>query len=241
MAEAPSDYMDTITRVLNTLVGELIEKEDAPEAMVWALKEEIEELNEELNIYKATLENRVLVVAPMPKVDVLKPKEFNGTRFANDVDNFLRRINGIVGPRMKDNVFYPENVKDEARAKLYQFTQQCTIKEYVKKFSELILQIFNLSDNTFFPFMDGLKPLVKQELEHRVKELSKKMTVEKSLFKLFLRKNKIKSFEPKEKGNSGGDEKGQGKNDNNNVVMGDHLTDSGSPTINQRAGEMLLL
>ncbi|KAK8307402.1 hypothetical protein V6Z12_D03G193100 [Gossypium hirsutum] len=71
-------------------VEKLNGRDDAIEAMVTALKEEIAELKGELTIYKVALGNGGLAaVAPKPSVDVPKPKEFKGTRSARDVDNFL--------------------------------------------------------------------------------------------------------------------------------------------------------
>ena len=62
--------------------------------------------------------------------------------------------------------FYPEYAEDEARAKLRRLTQQGTIREYVREFSELMLQISDLGEKKeFFSFMDGLKPWAKQELQ----------------------------------------------------------------------------
>ncbi|KAG8482584.1 hypothetical protein CXB51_024381 [Gossypium anomalum] len=206
--------------VLNTTVGELIEKEDAPEAMVWALKEQIEELMGELNIYKVALENGVLVVAPKPKVDVSKPKEFNGTRFTNNM-NFLRGIeqyfyakgitydatnlnitamhllillcySGTVDPQMKDNVVLLLGLRRRSIVKSRGSFTQSMLR------MRLGLSCVSLRNNA--------QSWAKQELQHRVKELSKAMIVDKSLFELFLRKNKIESCEPKEKDGGGGDE-----------------------------------
>lgn len=67
----------------------LIVKDDALEVVVSTSKEQIEELKGELIICKASLGNRVLVVAPKLKMDVSKPKEFKGMRSARDVDNFV--------------------------------------------------------------------------------------------------------------------------------------------------------
>ncbi|KAK8345043.1 hypothetical protein V6Z12_A07G121800 [Gossypium hirsutum] len=67
--------------------------DDALEAMVMALKEEIAELKGGLTIYKVTLGSGMLALEPKQRnMDVSKPKEFKGTRSAKDVDNFLWRI-----------------------------------------------------------------------------------------------------------------------------------------------------
>ncbi|KAH1091947.1 hypothetical protein J1N35_019204 [Gossypium stocksii] len=63
--------------------------------MVLALKEQIEELKGELNICKAALGNGVLVVAPMPKIDVLKPKEFE-MRSTKDADTSCQQMKDEV-------------------------------------------------------------------------------------------------------------------------------------------------
>ncbi|KAK8264107.1 hypothetical protein V6Z12_D12G086400 [Gossypium hirsutum] len=88
------DGLQSIQEQLKEYVLDNVEKLNgryyAIEAMVMALKEEIAELKGELTMYKAALGNEGLAaVAPKPNVDVPKPKEFKGTRFARDVDNFL--------------------------------------------------------------------------------------------------------------------------------------------------------
>ncbi|MBA0700421.1 hypothetical protein Goari_005668 [Gossypium aridum] len=88
------DGLQSINEQLKEYVLDYVEKlngrDDAIEAIMTALKEEITELKGELTIYKATLANGGLVaVAPKPSVDVPKLKEFKGTRSVRDVDNFL--------------------------------------------------------------------------------------------------------------------------------------------------------
>ena len=47
-------------------------------------------------------------------------------------------------------------------------TQHREVREYVREFSELMLQISDIGENeAFFSFMDGLKPWAKQELQRR--------------------------------------------------------------------------
>ncbi|MBA0642613.1 hypothetical protein Goklo_026969, partial [Gossypium klotzschianum] len=70
----------------NKLAG----KDDAIEAMVTALKEEINELKGELKIFKAAIGNGMLASKPKQKaMDVPKPKAFKGPRTTSEVDNFL--------------------------------------------------------------------------------------------------------------------------------------------------------
>ncbi|MFQ6662415.1 hypothetical protein Gotur_030260 [Gossypium turneri] len=79
--------------------SKLAEKDDALEAMVTALKEEINGLKGELKIFKAAIGNGILASKLKPQaMDVPKPKAFKGARSATQ--------------------FYPEYAEDEARAKL---------------------------------------------------------------------------------------------------------------------------
>ncbi|MBA0617750.1 hypothetical protein Godav_027172 [Gossypium davidsonii] len=57
-----------------------------------ALSTIIDELNGELALCRAVVSNGVSSVAFNCEVDVPKPKEFMGTRFACDVGNFLWRM-----------------------------------------------------------------------------------------------------------------------------------------------------
>ena len=88
--------------------------------------------------------------------------------------------------------------------------QRRKVQEYVREFSEFILQISNLGEkNAIFFFMDGLKLWAKQELQMRgVQDLTKAMTVAESLIQF------KKSNSTKIKGKSGGDKDGQ-KNSGN--------------------------
>ena len=85
--------------------------------------------------------------------------------------------------------------------------QHREVKEHVREFSELMLQISYLGENeAFFSFMDGLKPWAKQELQRRgVKDFTKAMIVAESLIEL------KKSNSMKTKGKGGGDKDGQKK------------------------------
>ncbi|MBA0814105.1 hypothetical protein Gohar_019952, partial [Gossypium harknessii] len=70
--------------------NKLAEKDDALKAMMIALKEEINELNEELKIFKATIGNGMLASKPKQQaMDVPKSKAFKGARSVSEVDNFL--------------------------------------------------------------------------------------------------------------------------------------------------------
>ncbi|CAL1359540.1 unnamed protein product [Linum trigynum] len=54
--------------------------------------------------------------------------------------------------------FYPENVEFEARSKLRRLTQRGVVREYVKEFSELLLEIPDITDKeAMHDFLDGLQ------------------------------------------------------------------------------------
>ncbi|XP_070014677.1 uncharacterized protein [Nicotiana sylvestris] len=64
--------------------------------------------------------------------------------------------------------FFPNNVLYEARRKLRELKQTWSMRNYVKKFTTLVLQIPNLTnDDLLFHFMDGLQNWAKQELQCR--------------------------------------------------------------------------
>ena len=55
--------------------------------------------------------------------------------------------------------FLPENTEFVARRKLRQLRQSTTIRDYVKQFSALMLDIQDMSEkDKLFSFLDGLKP-----------------------------------------------------------------------------------
>ncbi|KAH1090786.1 hypothetical protein J1N35_018043, partial [Gossypium stocksii] len=160
--------------LLNTTVAKLTEKNETLEDIMIAIKADneatvvelhtkIEELEGELAFCHVTMGKRVLGGTPSHKVDTPKPKKFKGARSIRKVDNLweIEQYFHAIGTKEDDAKFYLEYINKEAWAKLRQFSQQGTIKEYVKQFSELMLQIINLSeDEAFFLFMDRLKSWV---------------------------------------------------------------------------------
>ena len=79
--------------------------------------------------------------------------------------------------------FYPQNVVHEARRRLRELKQTSSIRDYVKEFTNLTLQIPSLtSEDMLFYFMDGLQNWAKQELQrHQVHDVDEKIVVAKSL------------------------------------------------------------
>lgn len=79
--------------------------------------------------------------------------------------------------------FYPENAKCEAKAKLRLLTHRGKVKDYVKEFSELLLEINNFLDSkTLFCFMDGLQPWAKVKIQWKgAQDLNAATTIAESL------------------------------------------------------------
>ena len=75
--------------VLNESMDALTQKDESFEAMMVAMKEEMEELKRELMACKTAIRGGVLAMTSSPPVDMPKPKEFKGARSAKEVDNFL--------------------------------------------------------------------------------------------------------------------------------------------------------
>ena len=69
--------------------------------------------------------------------------------------------------------FFPENVAYLARRQLRELKQTGTVRKYVKKFSGLMLDIKDMSEeNKLFYFLKGLKPWARIELQRqRVQDL----------------------------------------------------------------------
>ena len=64
--------------------------------------------------------------------------------------------------------FLPENTEFVARRKLRQLRQNTSIRDYVKQFSALMLDIQDMSEkDKLFSFLDGLKSWAQQELHRR--------------------------------------------------------------------------
>ncbi|TYK07554.1 uncharacterized protein E5676_scaffold544G00250 [Cucumis melo var. makuwa] len=80
--------------------------------------------------------------------------------------------------------FFPENVEILARQKLCDLKHTSNIREYVKQFAGLMLDIRDMSEkDNVFCFVEGLKPWAKTKLyEQRVQELMSVYTVVERLF-----------------------------------------------------------
>ncbi|KAF7807841.1 Transposon Tf2-2 polyprotein [Senna tora] len=102
--------------------------------------------------------------------------------------------------------FYPVNAEEEARAKLRRLQHKGTIRDYVKDFTEVLLEIPDYPDKeAFFAFVDGLQNWVKMEIQRRgAQDLATAISVAESLIE-FKKPDKPKTKDKGGKGKSGGE------------------------------------
>nr|GFB35009.1 hypothetical protein [Tanacetum cinerariifolium] len=105
--------------------------------------------------------------------------------------------------------FYPKNAKNEAKSRLRKLKQFGTIREYVKEFSTLVLEIPKLSDqDSLFYFLDGLQGWAKTELERRgVQDLATAIAHAESLIDFSTRRDSSKLKDRKVNHEKGGGDK----------------------------------
>ncbi|KAG8472442.1 hypothetical protein CXB51_035290 [Gossypium anomalum] len=189
MEELREDSKEFVLDSLRSTSVKLTVRDEALEALVTAMKEEIAELKGELTIYKAALRSGILASGPRQRhVDVSKPEKFKGTRSAREVDNFLWELEqyfraiGIEDNATKVNTasIYFSDVAllwwrrwstDEKCGGMTIETWEEFQRELKKQFypqyteNELMLQISDLNEKeAFYWFEDGLKMWAKQEL-----------------------------------------------------------------------------
>ncbi|KAH1063816.1 hypothetical protein J1N35_028803 [Gossypium stocksii] len=218
-------FRDFVTMCLTSQrdnVKKLTERNDVLETMMKALKEEtmvttmalstkIKELEGELALCQAVMGEGVSSVA-LSYNDVLKPKEFVGTRSACDVDNFLWRMEnyfcteGIVDDAVKVNtasMFLTDIVLLWWRSRSID-KRQCEIgtwQEFQRELKGQFYPEFAEEEAQAKLQRITLKPWVRQEVEQRgIQKLSEAMMVVESVVKLGLRKNKFGSSKSKERG-----------------------------------------
>ncbi|KAJ4728107.1 Retrotransposon protein, putative, Ty3-gypsy subclass [Melia azedarach] len=106
--------------------------------------------------------------------------------------------------------FYPENVEEMAMRKLRGLKQRGTIKDYVREYNSLMLEISDMPEKSrLLFFLDGLQPWAEQELKRRnVQDLASAIAVAESLIE-FSRSESSKQDRNK-RPSKGGHDKGGG-------------------------------
>ncbi|KAF2282384.1 hypothetical protein GH714_044001 [Hevea brasiliensis] len=195
---------------LNIAVDVLSKKDQAMEAILLAYREKVDKLEEELALCKTALVSGVgtsgryfeavgitedavkLRTVPLYLGDVATVW---WRRRCEDIKKGTCTIStwGEFTKELKRQ-FYPENAESEARAKLRRLQhKEGAIREYVKEFSELMLEIPDMGEkDALFCFLDGLSNWAKMELQRRgVQDLATAMAAAESLIE-FKRKEPSK-------------------------------------------------
>ncbi|KAA0051406.1 uncharacterized protein E6C27_scaffold55G001490 [Cucumis melo var. makuwa] len=165
------------------------------------VRNEIADVNTRLNLTMRATANQVSVggAVPVTKGKVPEPKPFCELRDAKALENFIFdleqyfKATDTITEEAKDvlkkelySQFFPENVEILARQKLRDLKHIGNIREYVKQFAGLILDIRDMSEkDKVFCFVVGLKPWAKTKLyEQRVQDLTSAYAAAKRLFDL---------------------------------------------------------
>ncbi|CAN1324762.1 hypothetical protein LINPERPRIM_LOCUS33226 [Linum perenne] len=132
--------------------------------------------------------------------------------------------------------FYPENAELEARSRLRRLAHKGEICEYVREFSELLLEIPDFLDRkALFAFLDGLQPWAKIELQRRgVQYLASALKIAETLvdyqeFDMFLEEGEHMDHGGKQE-HSCGDERPRSPR-NRGSKAGKHVQKSGDKPI----------
>ena len=212
------EFQGEIQGALNSLTNSWKEQLDALknlfQAEIAAMKEEIKEVKGDMSLCKMAIARGTISSSLSPKIDIPRPKSYNGSRNARELDNFLWNLDQYFDAMgMEDDArkiktaplflsdaatlwwrrrhadiergtctmttwddfkreikrqFYPINSEHEARAKLRRLSHKGSIRDYVKEFSELMLEIPDMSEKeSLFTFIDGLQSWAKLEVQRR--------------------------------------------------------------------------
>ncbi|GJX32362.1 putative retrotransposon gag domain, aspartic peptidase domain protein [Tanacetum coccineum] len=223
------DLKREIHNLRDSFMGEITKIREEFGEEVSTLHQTIEDLQVDVALCKRSLASGVGNPNHGPKIDVPKPSLFVGKREARAVDDFLWEMKQYLEVRRYGDIkrgtstidtwvefvadfkkpFYPENAKNEAKIRLRKLKQYGAIREYVKEFTTLVLEIPELSDqDSLFYFLDGLQGWAKTELERRgVQDLSTAIAHAEALIDFSTRRNSSKPKDKKVNQEKGGGEK----------------------------------
>ncbi|RVW95572.1 hypothetical protein CK203_039110 [Vitis vinifera] len=188
----------------------LASMESRIEALATRMESRDQEVRQELAIYKAAVSARVMATQEASRVEVPKPHRFSGKRDAKELDNFLwhmeryfeaialtdeaakvcrygegichhRDVGGFQEGDQK--AVLPRGLAYLARKNMRRLKHTGSIRDYVKEFSSLMLEIPNMTqEELLFNFMDNLQGWAEQELRRRgIQDLATAMAVAESL------------------------------------------------------------
>ncbi|XP_047335495.1 uncharacterized protein LOC124939022 [Impatiens glandulifera] len=181
------------------------------------------------------------------RIDVPKPTSFKGSRSAMEVDDFLWNMeryfkaSNILEDHIKLQTapFFLVNMAllwwrrreadiERARKRLSQLTHSQSIKEYVREFQELMLELPGLTEQeALFTFVNGLKTWAQLELQRaKVQNVSEAITIAERLIELKASIDRQK-FNKDNKERGGGDRQPKKGKPNNNP--GRQTNETGKP------------
>ncbi|EOY26319.1 Uncharacterized protein TCM_027814 [Theobroma cacao] len=227
-----------VQEMVREMLENVAERNSQLESVVEIMQRELEDLRAEVRAARAE-GGYEAAARPEVRLEVPKPKEFCGKRDAKEIDNFLwglssdtallwwrRRCDDRLGGALVRTwvdfqcelrkQFYPEYAMDEARGKLRRLVQRGDVREYVREFSDLALQVGDLGEReALFTFMDGLKPWAKQELQRRgVQDLTCAMAVAEGLIDYSCPdKDRTEPTKPRDKGKGWADKGKQSRDE----------------------------
>nr|GEZ59824.1 putative retrotransposon Gag domain, aspartic peptidase domain protein [Tanacetum cinerariifolium] len=178
---------------------------------VSTLHQTIEDLQADVALCKRSLASGGGNANHGPKLDVPKPSPFMGKREARAIKMATRYLKDTTALwwRRRHGDIERENAKNEAKSRLCKLKQSGTIREYVKEFTTLVLEIPKLSDqDSLFYFLDGLQGWAKTELERRgVQDLATAIAHVEALIEFSSRRDSSKPRDRKVNHKKGGGDK----------------------------------
>ncbi|KAG6515905.1 hypothetical protein ZIOFF_026343 [Zingiber officinale] len=236
------DVCDLVARVLTLEASVLHIQESLMEEMAQMWKNN-EDLRYEIIVLRRAMASSSEAVPQRPLVRVPKLKSFGGTRSAKELENFLwdmeqyfvaAKVSEIekkidtwdrLKKEMKDQ-FLPGNTSWIARDDLKCLKQSGSVRDYVKEFSSLMLDIQNMSEeDKLYNFLYGLQPWAQVELRRQnVRDLPSAIAAADALVDLRMSKENMNmssssksNFVRKDKK---GDWKKEGKKDAKRRIRG---------------------
>ncbi|GFS41746.1 hypothetical protein Acr_00g0076210 [Actinidia rufa] len=230
---------------------------DSLQAEIASMKEEIKEVKGDWSLCKMAVTQGTMSSSPSLKVDIPRPKSYNRSRNARELDNFLWDLDqyfeatGIHEENKKIKtvplflsdaatlwwrrqhadmecgtctIATWEDIKREIKRQFYlinseqelrHLSYKSTIRDYVKEFFELMLEIPDMIEKeSLFTFIDGLQSWAKLEVQRRgPQDLATAISIVESL--IDFKEGESSSFMPKfENANhdtGGGDYEGEQK------------------------------
>ncbi|KAJ7978484.1 Retrotransposon protein, putative, Ty3-gypsy subclass [Quillaja saponaria] len=205
---------------VHTMRGEILED-------MAIMKDELGELNTKVNIIMRAVgndnHNPYAEGVGQRRMKVPEPRAFGGARDAKELENFLFDMEQYFRAVRMDSEeakgelkaqFFPENVEYIARRNLRELKQTGTIREYVKRFAGLMLDIRDMSEkDKMFYFLEGLKPWARAELQRqRVQDLATAQAAAERLTDYALESSASKKPQQSSSGGNGGQFGKPGKN-----------------------------